>query len=110
MGIPPEVTVPLDLLQASPFTTYLIPGLLLSPVIGGLHLAGFILLINHHRQAPLAAAAAGVVSPSEPELVERVVTALDGVAAQHVLLVIGPATGQLTRIEVIPLETARLSQ
>jgi hypothetical protein len=53
---------------------------------------------------------AGVVSPSEPELVERVVTALAGVAAQHVLLVIGPATGQLTRIEVIPVETARMSQ
>jgi hypothetical protein len=53
---------------------------------------------------------AGVVSPSEPELVERVVTALAGVAAQHVLLVIGPAAGQPTRIEVIPVETARMSQ
>lgn len=53
---------------------------------------------------------AGVVIPSEPGLAERVVTALAGVAAQHVLLVIGPATGQLARIEVIPLETASLSQ
>lgn len=59
LGIQPEVTVPLELLQGSPFTTYLIPGLLLSLVIGGIHLAGFILLIKHHRHAPFASAAAG---------------------------------------------------
>lgn len=59
LGIPPEMMLPPDLLQGSPFNTYLIPGLLLSLIIGGFHLAGFILLIRHHRQAPFAAAAAG---------------------------------------------------
>lgn len=38
---------------------------------------------------------AGAVLPSESGLVDRVVTALAGVTAQHVLLVIGPAAGQL---------------
>jgi hypothetical protein len=52
---------------------------------------------------------AGVVLASEPELVRRVVAALAGVAAERVLLVIGPADGQVARIEVIPLETARSS-
>ncbi|MDR6417058.1 DUF5671 domain-containing protein [Pseudarthrobacter sulfonivorans] len=50
---------------------------------------------------------AGVVPPSDPELVERVVAALAGVAAGSVLLVIGPADGQAARIEVIPVETTR---
>ncbi|MCO4236390.1 DUF5671 domain-containing protein [Pseudarthrobacter raffinosi] len=53
---------------------------------------------------------AGVVFASEPELVRRVVAALAGVAAERVLLVIGPADGQVARIEVIPLETARSSR
>ena len=48
---------------------------------------------------------AGVVPSPEPDLVERVVAALAGVAAESVLLVIGPANGQATRIDVIPLET-----
>ncbi|KRE72799.1 DUF5671 domain-containing protein [Arthrobacter sp. Soil762] len=52
---------------------------------------------------------AGVVPASEPELVERVVAALAGVAAERVLLVIGPADGQVPRIEVIPFEATRLS-
>lgn len=59
LGIAPEIMLPLDLLQGSPFNTYLIPGLLLSIIIGGLHLTGFILLLRHHRQAPFAAAVAG---------------------------------------------------
>jgi hypothetical protein len=59
LGLPPEMMLPPDLLQGSPFNTYLVPGLLLSLVIGGFHVAGFILLIRHHRQAPLATAAAG---------------------------------------------------
>ncbi len=49
---------------------------------------------------------AGVV-PSDPELVQRVVAALAGVAAERVLVVIGPADGQAARIEVIPVETTR---
>jgi hypothetical protein len=59
LGIPPEMMLPPDFLQGSPFNTYLIPGLLLSVIIGGVHVAAFILLIRHHRQAPLATAAAG---------------------------------------------------
>ncbi|MCO4275957.1 DUF5671 domain-containing protein [Pseudarthrobacter sp. HLT3-5] len=51
---------------------------------------------------------AGVDLPPEPGLVDRVVTALAGVTAQHVLLVIGPATGQLAPIEVIPLENRNI--
>jgi hypothetical protein len=59
LGIPPEMTPPPALLQGSPFTTYLISGLVLSIIIGGIHVAGFILLIKHNRQAPFACAAAG---------------------------------------------------
>lgn len=59
LGIPPEMMLPPDLLQGSPFNTYLIPGLLLSLIVGGFHVAGFILLMRHHRQAALATAAAG---------------------------------------------------
>lgn len=59
LGIPPEMRLPPDLLQGSPFNTYLVPGLLLSLIIGGVHVAGFILLIGHHRLAPFAAAVAG---------------------------------------------------
>ncbi|MCP8999371.1 hypothetical protein NFC73_06405 [Pseudarthrobacter sp. RMG13] len=59
MGLPPEVLLPPDLLQGSVFDTYLVPGLLLSVVVGGLHLAGFILLMRHHRLAPFATATAG---------------------------------------------------
>ena len=59
VGLPPEMTLPSELLQGSPFNTYLVPGLLLALVVGGLHVAGFMLLIRHHRRAPFAAALAG---------------------------------------------------
>lgn len=59
LGIPPEATVPLDLLQGSPFSTYLIPGLLLLLVVGGLHLTASVLLLKRHRMAPFAASTAG---------------------------------------------------
>ncbi|HEY8701950.1 MAG TPA: hypothetical protein VIM08_13500 [Arthrobacter sp.] len=59
LGIPPEMTLPPDLLQGSPFDTYLIPGLLLSVVVGGIHVAGLILLVRRHPLAPLACTAAG---------------------------------------------------
>jgi hypothetical protein len=45
----------------------------------------------------------GVVRSPEPELAERVVAALADVASESVLLVIGSADAQATRIEVIPL-------
>ena len=48
---------------------------------------------------------AEAVFPPEPGLVERAVHALSGITASSVLLVIGPATSQVARIEAIPLET-----
>ncbi|WP_254747213.1 DUF5129 domain-containing protein [Pseudarthrobacter humi] len=48
---------------------------------------------------PLPAEAA---LPSEPGLVERAVSALSGVTAASVLLVIGPAARQAARVEAIP--------
>lgn len=59
MGLPPEILLPPELLQGSPFNSYLVPGLLLALVVGGFHVAGFILLMKHRRRAPLAAAVAG---------------------------------------------------
>lgn len=56
---------------------------------------------------PLPAEAA---LPSEPGLVELAVSALSGVTAASVLLVIGPAAGQAARIEAIPLETDKPSR
>ncbi|MCO4254175.1 DUF5671 domain-containing protein [Pseudarthrobacter cellobiosi] len=43
----------------------------------------------------------------EQVLVEQVLNALAGVTAKRILLVIGPAAGQGTGIDVIPLETTR---
>lgn len=54
--------------------------------------------------------ATGAVLPLEPGLVDRVVTALAGVTTQHVLLVIGHATGQPASIEVIPLDMEKSSR
>ena len=48
--------------------------------------------------------------PPEPGLPERAVTALSGVTAASVLLVISPATGQAARIDAIPLETEKSSR
>ncbi|WP_246848529.1 DUF5671 domain-containing protein [Pseudarthrobacter sp. NIBRBAC000502772] len=56
---------------------------------------------------PLPAEAA---LPSEPGLMELAVSALSGVTAASVLLVIGPAAGQAARIEAIPLETDKPSR
>jgi hypothetical protein len=47
-------------------------------------------------------------APPEDGLTERVVGALTGVTAEHVLLVVGPTNGQSSRIDVIPLEAPRL--
>lgn len=47
---------------------------------------------------------------SEPGLVERAISALSGVTAASVLLVIGPAAGRAARIEAIPLETEEPSR
>lgn len=53
---------------------------------------------------------AGAVPTSEDGLIERVVTALAGVTAAHILLVISPSNGRPARIDVIPLEAPRLPQ
>jgi hypothetical protein len=53
---------------------------------------------------------AGAGPSSEDGLIEQVVSALAGVTAAHILLVIGPSNGRSARIDVIPLESPRLSQ
>lgn len=58
-NLPPEVQLPVEYLDGSPFTTYLVPGLLLAVVVGGLHTAAFVLLLRRHGLASMAAATAG---------------------------------------------------
>lgn len=53
------ITPPTDLLEGSPFDSYLGPGLILLVVVGGSHLLAFLLLLRRHRWAPAAAAVAG---------------------------------------------------
>jgi hypothetical protein len=51
--------VPVEYLANSPFSSYLIPGLILGLVVGGTHLAGAIALVVGHRVALLLSAVAG---------------------------------------------------
>ena len=53
--------VPLELLQGSPFTTYTIPGLALTVIVGGSGTLAAILLLRKSRFAVLFAAAAGII-------------------------------------------------
>lgn len=53
MSPPPEY------LEGSPFDSYLVPGLTLAVVLGGVHLAAFTFVKLRHRFATLVAAAAG---------------------------------------------------
>ena len=53
------ITPPPELLESSPFDSYLVPGLILLVVVGGSHLLAFLLLLWRHRFAPAAAAVAG---------------------------------------------------
>lgn len=50
-----------DLLAGSPFKNYLIPGILLAFVVGGLNLVAVFLNLNRHRQRYNAAITGGVV-------------------------------------------------
>jgi hypothetical protein len=50
---------PLEYLQGSPFDSYLLPGLALAIVLGGIHLVAFVLVIRRHPRALFVAAAAG---------------------------------------------------
>ncbi|MDR6636903.1 hypothetical protein [Paenarthrobacter nitroguajacolicus] len=58
LGLPPGIQLPPEYLEGSPFSTYLIPGMLLACVVGGLHTAAFVLLMRRHRFAYLAATTA----------------------------------------------------
>jgi len=49
---------PLDYLEGSPFGSYLIPGLVLGLVLGGVHLAAFALIVRRSRWWMLAGAVA----------------------------------------------------
>jgi len=50
---------PTDFLGGSPFSNYLVPGLLLGVGVGGLHLVAFILVLKRHRLAALFATICG---------------------------------------------------
>jgi hypothetical protein len=52
--IPPD-----DYLLGTPFSTYLIPGMVLALVVGGLHVAAFALEMAHSSWRTIAAATAG---------------------------------------------------
>jgi hypothetical protein len=51
--------VPLTYLQGTPFTSYLIPGLILGLIVGGTQGLGAIAIQRRHPHGPLAAAVAG---------------------------------------------------
>ncbi|MFJ5956434.1 hypothetical protein ACIQC5_10790 [Paenarthrobacter sp. NPDC092416] len=59
LGLPAEVQLPVEYLEGSPFSSYLVPGLLLTLVVGGLHTAAFVLLLRRRPLAHMATAAAG---------------------------------------------------
>lgn len=53
------IMMPTEMLEGSPFTSYLIPGILLLAVIGGVHAVALVLLVRAHRWSLAAAAVAG---------------------------------------------------
>ncbi|HSP52713.1 MAG TPA: hypothetical protein VLO00_07445 [Cryobacterium sp.] len=53
------ITPPAELLEGTPFDSYLLPGLVLFGVVGGTHLVAFVLLWRWHRLAAAAASVAG---------------------------------------------------
>jgi hypothetical protein len=50
---------PAEYLEGSPFGSYLVPGLVLGLVLGGVHVVAFVLLARRHPRALLAAVVAG---------------------------------------------------
>lgn len=50
---------PTEYLEGSPFSTYLVPGLVLAAVLGGVHAIAFVLLVRRRPAALLFATAAG---------------------------------------------------
>lgn len=59
VAVPPEASLPSWLLEDSPFDTYLVPGLILSLVVGGTHLWAFMLTLRRSRRAHFVTAVAG---------------------------------------------------
>ncbi|WP_353815108.1 hypothetical protein [Agromyces sp. SYSU T00266] len=53
------MAIPLDYLDGSPFTSFVIPGLALALVVGGTHLVAFVMLSRRMRWAMIACAVAG---------------------------------------------------
>ena len=53
------IVPPPEYLQGSPFDSYVLPGIILALVLGGVHLVAFSMLLRRHRWAHFAAAAAG---------------------------------------------------
>ncbi|WP_401000401.1 hypothetical protein [Agromyces sp. GXQ0307] len=53
------LAIPLDYLEGSPFTSFLVPGLALAILVGGTHLVAFAMLARRMRWAMIAAATAG---------------------------------------------------
>ena len=53
------ITPPAEYLDGSPFTSYLVPGLVLALVLGGVHAIAFVLLLRRRPSALFAAAVAG---------------------------------------------------
>lgn len=49
---------PVSHLEGSPFDSYLIPGIILGTVLGGVHLAAFVLVLRRHDRWVLAGAIA----------------------------------------------------
>ncbi|GAB5079104.1 hypothetical protein [Arthrobacter sp. AD-310] len=58
VALPPEASLPLWLLQDSPFESYLVPGLILTVVVGGTHLAAFVLTLRRSHPARFVTAVA----------------------------------------------------
>lgn len=53
------IVPPSEYLQGSPFNSYVVPGVILALILGGVHLVAFSMLLRRHRWAHFAAAAAG---------------------------------------------------
>lgn len=53
------ITLPAEYLEGSPFSSYLVPGLVLALVLGGVHAIAFVLLLRRRPTALFASAAAG---------------------------------------------------
>lgn len=58
-GLATAITPPVEYLEGSVFSSYLIPGLTLALVLGGIHAMAFVLLSRRRPSALLVSAAAG---------------------------------------------------